>query len=163
MISKMRLLCFGIASIGLLLGPVPRASSQTSPGLDLTLSRDSSVIRGQLAHASELGRRVVKELQNTPPNDSVPLDEGMLKSAHDTYALIRAARHGISMAREREKFPDPLKDLAFQRVEVAWNLSRTPVDLATSRGTSRQEYLQRSVHDLSRAIQLVDQALILMP
>ncbi len=76
--------------------------------------------------------------------------------------LIRAARHSIELAREGQKYPDPLLEMAFKRVDEAWNLSRTPVD-KYSWGMARQQYLEVSVHDLTAALHLVDQVLMLLP
>ena len=52
--------------------------------------------------------------------------------------------------------------MAFKRVDEAWNLSRTPVD-KYSWGMARQQYLEVSVHDLTAALHLVDQVLMLLP
>jgi hypothetical protein len=61
---------------------------------------------------------------------------------------------------ERQTYQDPMLSLAFKRVEAAWNLARFPVDMT---GLPLAEYIGRSVQDLTRAIQLVNQALVILP
>jgi hypothetical protein len=131
-------------------------------------SGDPNVIKSQLQRAVTLGREVLAGLQETSTDDSVPLDPGMIKKAGETYALIRAGRHGFELNKERnegKKFalPDPVMDLAFKRVDVAWNLSRCPLDFLNSPGVSRPDYLQRCTERLGTAIRLVNEALVLMP
>jgi hypothetical protein len=55
-----------------------------------------------------------------------------------------------------------MTDLVFKRVDEAWNLARAPVD-RISWGNSRTEYLEVSIHNLRRSLQLVDQVFVLMP
>ena len=134
----------------------------------LTSSRDISVTKTQLRLAVQLSEQVLAGLRAAPSDDSVPLDPNLLRKARETYALIRAGRHGFEMINEWNEgrkgvLPDPILDLAFKRVDNAWNLSRTPVDLSSSLGIGRLEYLQRSTQDLARALQLVNQALVLLP
>ena len=82
-----------------------------------------------------------------------------LQAARDAYVLMRAARHGLNWRREARKFPDPILDLVFKRVEDAWNLSRTPVDRT---GYGPVDYAQMSIRDMTQAIRLLDQALTLL-
>lgn len=146
------------------LGPAKPALAQkvTLPPGILAASNKSAVYTGQLRMASELGRRALASLEAAPTDESTPLDESVVQPARDTYALIRSARHGMELARETQKVQDPLLDLAFKRVDDAWNLSRTPVD-KFSWGMDRRQYLDVSVRDLTRALHLVDQVLVLLP
>ncbi len=137
------------------------AQKVTLPASVLAASNRGSVYTGQLRMASEVGRRALASLEAAPTDDGTPLDESVVQPARDTYALIRSARHGMELARETQKIQDPLLDLAFRRVDDAWNLSRTPVD-KFSWGMTRQQYLEVSIHDLTRALRLVDQVLILL-
>ena len=126
------------------------------------------MIKSQLKLAVTLGGEVLAGLQATPVDDSVPLDPILVKKARETYALVRAGRHGFELEQEwndgkKGILPDPIKALAFKRVDRAWNLSRTPVDLLSSLGVSRADYLQRSTEDLGKAIQLINQALVILP
>lgn len=138
------------------------AQKTTLPASAYTASNRSSVYTQQLRMAAEIGRRALTNLENAPTDNGTPLEESMIQPARDTYVLIRAARHSIEMARESQKFPDPVLEIAFKRVDDAWNLSRTPVDKYTW-GMERQEYLELAIHDLTAALHLVDQALILLP
>jgi hypothetical protein len=138
------------------------AQKVTLPSGVLAASNKSAVYTGQLRMASELGRRALATLQAAPTDDSAPLDESVVQPARDTYALIRSARHGMELARENQKISDPLLDLAFKRVDDAWNLSRTPVD-KFSWGMTHQQYIDVSVRDLTKALHLVDQVLVLLP
>jgi len=131
-----------------------------------TPSRDPSTIKGQLRLASEMGRRTLQGLQAAPADDS-PMDESVHDSARKTYVLIRAARHGFTLIREwnegrKNVLPDPIMDLAYRRVDAAWNLSRFAVDGWNS-SMGRQEYLAKATEDLGQAIRLVDQAVAIMP
>ena len=142
-------------------GPALAQKVTLPPGV-LAASNKSAVYTGQLRMASELGRRALASLRAAPTDDGTPLDESVVQPARDTYALIRSARHGMELARETQKVQDPLLDVAFKRVDDAWNLSRTPVD-KFSWGMERQQYLDVSVRDLTRALHLVDEVLILLP
>ena len=146
------------------LGSAGPASAQkvTLPAGVIAASSNRAVYTGQLRMAAEIGRRALASLEAAPTDDSAPLDESVVQPARDTYALIRAARHGMELAREFQKIQDPLLDLAFRRVDDAWNLSRTPVD-KFSWGMTHQQYIDMSVRDLRKALRLVDQILILLP
>jgi hypothetical protein len=134
----------------------------------LTPSRDTVVIKSQLKLAVALSGDVLANLQTVSTDDSVPIDPAFVKRARENYALIRAGRHGFELEKEWNEgkkgiIADPLKELAFKRVDNAWNLARTPVDLSSSAGVPREQYIQRSSDDLSRAIQLLKQALAILP
>ena len=151
-----------------LLGSAGPARGQGVPESMLRANKDTGVIKSQLRLAVVLGGEVVAGLQAAPLDDSVPLDPALIRKARDTYALIRAGRHGFELEKEWNEgkkgiIPDPLKDLAFKRVDNAWNLSRTPIEYLSSLGMSRQDYLARSTQDMSKAIQLINQALAILP
>lgn len=155
-------------AFGILLGAAGPLGAQGVPASMLAASRDTTVIKSQLKLAVTFGSDVLARLRAAPTDDSVPIDPALLRKARDTYALIRAGRHGFELEREWNEgrkgiLPDPIKDLAFKRVDNAWNLSRTTVDLSSSLGIPRAEYLQRSADDMSRAIQQLNQALAILP
>jgi hypothetical protein len=146
----------------------PGAALGQDTGINPASSRDTAVIKSQLRLAQQLAGEVVERLQASATDDEAPIDPILLRKAHDTYALIRSGRHGFELEKEwndgkKGVLPDPLKDLAFKRVDIAWNLARTPLELSSSKGVSRQEYIQRSTDDLKRAIQLINQALAILP
>ena len=136
-------------------------------GFPHTLSAQSgspnpAVITSQLQAASRVGRQALEGLKALPPDDAVPIDPEVLKKARETYGLIRAARHGMELKKQADRFPDPTLAVAFKRVDEAFNLARIPVDKA-SWGINRSEYLRLSIPSLSRALRLVDQALVILP
>jgi hypothetical protein len=94
-----------------------------------------------------------------PADNSTPVDATSLQAARDAYVLMRSARHGLGWQREARKFPDPILDMVFKRVEDAWNLSRTPVDRT---GYDPVRYAEVSVRDMTKAIRFLDQALGLL-
>ena len=157
-----------LASLLALLGFAGPARAQGVPESMLRSSRDTAVIKGQLRLAVTLGSEVLAGLQAAPLDDSVPLDPALIKKARETYALVRAGRHGFELENEwndgkKGIIRDPIKELAFKRVDVAWNLSRTPIESLTSAGVSRADYLQHATEDLAKAIQLINQALVILP
>jgi hypothetical protein len=162
------ILALSLAAPAFLLGAAPPTAAQGVPASMLTPSRDNAVIKSQLKLAVVFGSEVLARLQAAPTDDSAPIDPVLLKKSRETYALIRAGRHGFVLEREwndgkKGILPDPIKDLAFKRVDDAWNLARTPVDMSSSLGIPRAEYLQRSADAMSRAIQLLNQALAILP
>jgi hypothetical protein len=157
-----------LAALLALLAPAVPVRAQGVPESMLRSSKDTAVIKGQLRLAVTLGGEVMAGLQATSTDDAVPLDPALVKKARETYYLVRAGRHGFELEKEWNEgrkgiLPDPIKDLAFKRVDNAWNLSRTPIELLSSAGVSRADYLQRATEDLGRAIQLLNQALVILP
>jgi len=123
-------------------------------------SREPAVFKAQLLQFTQLSRRTLREIQSLPVDDSVPVDPLVRHHAHQNYVMIRAALHGMELAIQRQTYQDPTLSLASKRVEAAWNLARFPVD---NTGLARSEYISRSVQDLTRAVQLVNQALAILP
>lgn len=138
------------------------AQKTTLPPSLNTSKPQSAFIKNQLTIAADLGRKTLAGLEALPADDSIRIDEGVLQNARDTCVLIRAARRGIELSKETSRFPDPVMDMAFKRVDRAWNLARTPVDRSAD-GVSCQRYLEESIRSLSEALRLLDQALVLMP
>lgn len=144
------------------LGWAPPAAAQQStlPANVVAPSKENRVIRNQLTLARKLEQQALDGITAGPPDNAVPIDPVALQAARDAYVLIRAARHGMGWQKEGKKLPDPLLDLVYQRVDKAWNLSRTPVDRKDMR---RAEYIEVSVRDMTQAISLLDQVLVMMP
>jgi hypothetical protein len=127
---------------------------------DPTPSRDPAIYKSQLREAVALGRKTLRALEALPNDDSVPIDPKVLNDARSTYVLVRAARHGMELHREYQKYPEPMLELAFKRVDQAWDLSRVPIDY---RGLPRHQYIPRATGDLSQALRLINQALVILP
>jgi len=123
-------------------------------------SREPTVFKAQLLQFTQLSRRTLREIQALPVDDSVPVDPQVHRNARQAYVLIRAARWGMELAIQRQTYQDPILSLAHKRVDVAWNLARFPVD---NTGLPRAEYINKSVQDVTRAVQLVNQALAMLP
>jgi|SRR6266568_3224354 len=123
-------------------------------------SRDPNVFKAQLRQFTVLGRKTLRDIQALPVDDSIPVDPQVHHNARQAYILIRAAQWGMGLAISRQTYEDPILGLARKRAEMAWNLARFPVD---NTGLPRAEYISRSVQDLSRALKLVDQALVMLP
>jgi hypothetical protein len=145
-----------LVGTAILLTSVGPASSQGDP----VPSREPSIYKAQLREAVALTRRNLRDLRALPADDSVPLPPQLLANAHTAYALIRAARHGMSLQRERNTTQDPMLELAFTRVDHAWDLARFPVD---GRSMQRGHYLSQATENLTQTIRLIDQALVILP
>jgi hypothetical protein len=155
--------CLTVLLIASLIWTPPACAQKSSlPANMVRIGKEQGWWTGQLRMARQIGEKALVGLQNAPVDDSVPIDEGVLQAARDTYVLIRAARHGIEIFKGEQKFPDPVIDLTQQRVTEAWNLARTPVDKITY-NLSRQEYLTVAIRDLGNSLRLLDQVLILLP
>jgi hypothetical protein len=136
------------------------ALGQPVQGQGLTSSRDPAVYKSQLQEAVIVGQKTLKALETLSYNDAVPIGTKLLNDAHSTYVLIRVARHGMELQRERAKYPDPVLEVAFKRVDEAWNLARVPIDY---RGLPRNQYIPRATGDLRKALRLINQALTILP
>ena len=143
-----------------LAGPLVVTAQPTSLAPNVIApSGQTSVIRNQLSMARKLEKQALEGVMAMPGDNSTPIDPTSLQAARDAYVLMRAARHGLNWQREARKFPDPILDMVYKRVEDAWNLSRTPVDRT---GYEPAAYAQVSVRDMTQAIRLLDQALALL-
>lgn len=159
------LLLLATVSLTLCLGPTSPAGAQKTtlpPNLN-TANPQSAFIKNQLQISTDLAKKTIAGLEAMPADDSIPIDESMLQNARNTYVLIRAARHGMELAKEQRKFPDPVMDLAYKRVTDAWNLARGPVDRSSSAGIPRRQYISESISGLNQTIRLLNQAMIIMP
>lgn len=123
-------------------------------------SRNPAVFKDQLLQFLQLNRQLMREIQALPVDDSIPVDPTVHHHAHQNYGLIRAAMHGINLAIQRRTSQDPTLDLAFKRVDAARELARFSLDYT---GLPRSEYISKSVQNLTRANQLVNQALVILP
>ena len=139
------------------------AQKTTLPPSLTTPSPQSAVIKNQLNMATDLARKTIRGLEAMAADGSIPIDEGMLQNARNTYVLIRAARHGMELAKAQSRFPDPALDLAYKRVTDAWNLARSPVDRSSSAGIPRPQYIRESMRSLNQAVRLLNLVMMLLP
>ena len=127
---------------------------------------DVPTIINQLRMAKQFGKTALASFEAMPPDDMLvsaeSLDQSTVRATRDTYVMIRAAKESIEQRRDRLKYPDPVLELTFKKVFEAWNLARTPVDRLSS-SMPRSQYLPLAIRDTKRALQLVDQAMILIP
>ena len=162
--SRLRLWTAGTTLILSLIGyPFLAAAQKTTvPQSVLVSSPDKAAIKNQLQMAARLARKALAGFEAAPRDESIPIDEDVRQAARNTYALIRAARHGLELLIVSQKFPDPVDQLNFKKLDDAFNMSRYPVD-KESWAVPREEYLMHSTSELRRAIRMVDQVLVLMP
>src|SRR5882724_7783228 len=124
-------------------------------------SPDPAVFKAQLIQFTQLTRKNLRDIQTISVDDSVPIDPVFLRSAHNAYLLIRAARWGIDLAMQRQTtYQDPTLALAHNRIDEAWNLARYPWDF---RNNPRAEYISTSVQNLSRSVKIVQLVLVILP
>ena len=143
--------------------PLPAsAQKSTIPESMYQGSLDKRVMADQLRLAAKIGRRALAGLQASPDDVSVPLDQNVIQAARETYALIRAARHGLEMLIGNQTFPNPIDQMAFKQITEAWDRSRYPIDKLSWAGIPRGQYLSESVQNLSQALQIVGRVLILL-
>jgi hypothetical protein len=127
---------------------------------DTQPSKEPAVYKDQLLKFTLLTKKNLRDIQALPNDDSVPVDPQLRHNAQRAYQLIRAAQWGMSVAIQVQSYPDPILRLAQKRAEEAWILARYPVDFT---GVSRAEYISTSVQNLSRALRLAQQALVMLP
>jgi hypothetical protein len=139
---------------------VPARPAQSE--LVVTASRDPAVIKSQLRMARQMGDKTLKGFRAEPPDGTDPIAPETVRAAKDTYALIRAAMQGIQQAQVHQKYDDPVLAMVYKRIVEAWNLSRVSASKVTWQ-LPRGEFLDEGTRTLTRAMQLVDQALVLMP
>ena len=151
---------FIVALVGLavLLATAKPVHAQGEP--DPEPSSNPLVFKEQLLQFTMLTRRNLRDIQALSGDDSIPIDPQLLSNLHRAYVLIRAAQFGISMKVHNASTPDPTLVVAKKRAEDAWNLARYPVDYARQ---PRGEYIPKSVENLTAALRLSRQALVILP
>ena len=124
-------------------------------------SKDPAVFKAQLLQYMQLTRKNLREIQALSPDDTAPIDPALRNSAHHAYQLIRAAQWGMGVAiQQQTTYKDPMLVMAQKRAEKAWNLSRYPVD---NTNEPRPQYINQSVQNLTQALRLVQQILVILP
>ena len=152
---------FAITMVGLLtlllLATSAHAQGTTE---EIQPSKDPAVFKAQLFQFTQLTRKNLREIQALSPDDTTPIDPALRGSAHRAYQLIRAAQWGMGVAIQQQTYKDPTLVLAQKRAEQAWYLARYPVDYTN---VPRGEYISQSVQNLTQALRLVQQCLVILP
>jgi hypothetical protein len=137
-----------------------RPSSRAVAQADLyAVSQNRKTIGIQLRRAIDLGQQSLKALAQLGQDDSLEPVRGTMNSV---YVLIRAAREGLELNLQGKKLRDPVDDLLLKRVTTAWNLTRGPVDDASS-AMPRQQYIDRCIRSMTAAIDVLRQIEPLLP
>ena len=146
-----------------ILVPLPADAQKVTLPEEMVKARpELSVAKQQLTMYTEHARRLLQTYRMALANESIPIDENLVQPARNTYALIRAANESMGLMKQYMKYPDPVFELARKRLLEAQNLTRTPVDRYTW-SMQREAYLSLSVRDVERALQLKEQALVILP
>ena len=141
--------------------PAPALAQQTTlPSTITKVSSEPTVIASQLQTAIAEEKRALAIYQAAAPTDD--LSEGHM-AASNAYVAIRSARSGMSTLRGKKKFADPVLDLAYQKVDRAWNRSRAPVDHMPPMGSGRGPYLANASRQMSEVIAWLEQVLLMWP
>jgi hypothetical protein len=154
-------LALGIAagSLGLAISEA-HAQATTLPPLMTKASSEPSIIVQQIEIARQEEKKAMAVFEAAAWSDD--LTEAHM-AATNAYVAIRAARSGIWSIKVRKKFADPVLDLAYDKLDKAWNRSRGPVDHMPPMGPQRAGYLQVSVKQMSEVIAWLDQVLLMWP
>ena len=154
-----------LAVASLAVGVLPaHAQKSTLPDYVTKPTRQPSGIVGQLELAIKEEKRALAGYEVSGPADDIT---DYHQAASNSYVLIRAAREGMFQMMGQKKlqnpyYTDPMLDLAFKKVTVAWNHSRAPVDRITS-AVKRQDYLESSRRQLSETIAMLEELLLIFP
>jgi hypothetical protein len=141
--------------------PAPALAQQTTlPSTITKVSSEPTVIVSQLQTALAEEKRALAIYQAAAPTDD--LSEGH-QAALNAYVAIRSARSGMSTLRGKKKFVDPVLDLAYQKVDRAWNRSRAPVDHMPPPGNLRPGYLVNAARQMNDVIGWLEQVLLMWP
>lgn len=144
--------------VWLLVG-VPAGAAWAQRPLDQTISSNPAIISTQLREAVTAGEAAVERLNSFAADEPSPQTMRLLDRC---YAMIRAARSGMEEARSGKKFADPILDLQFKWTTDAWHFSRRPLDNASS-AIPREEYITRSINDVTTALQKIRQVQAFLP
>src|SRR5947207_4898820 len=90
--SRSRILVAG-AILCLLIGrPIPASAQWTSIPENMFQSHpDKRMIASQLRMSAKTGRKALAGLEASPRDSSIPMDDDVIRSARETYGLIRGA------------------------------------------------------------------------
>ncbi|HKZ05059.1 MAG TPA: hypothetical protein VJU81_06265 [Methylomirabilota bacterium] len=159
--SSSRLVMTAVAAISALAFEAQPAHAQTTTLPPSPAHADPQVQKAvNLLHtALREEKRALEIYQTLGPTDDIT--EGH-KAATNAYVAIRSARSSMAEIKARKKFQDPVMDLAYQKVDQAWNRSRGPVDHVQS-GNGRMPYINTAMRQMSEVIVWLEQVLLMWP
>lgn len=143
--------------------PALAQKATLAPGL-AKVSREPKVIVNQIQLAIEEEKKALAGFESAASEEA--LIEAR-QAAINAYVLIRSARNGVEDIRDRNhrqgKFPDPLLELVWVRIDRAWNTSRWPVDAYQPPGSGRARYIQDSIERMRESVALLHQIIYMWP
>ena len=157
-------LVVGLAALGLAaVGAAPAVPAQPGmSGLE-AVSGNPAMITTQLRLAAETIREVLPALGAMQSGREA---QTLRPKLNKIYVLIRAAMSGLKTqmddARVQHRFLDPLVPYQHEKVTVAWNLARRPVDAFTTAGGAEfYEYRAMVERQLGQALVILEEVLLL--
>lgn len=154
----------GLAWVGVAVAAVaPPAWAQPGIANLETPNPNPIVITSQFRLAATMIREVLPALSAMQSGEEARPLRPKLASI---YALIRAGMSGLKMqmddARVQHRFVDPLVPYQHEKVTVAWNLARRPVDAFTTAGGAEfYEYRAMVERQLGQALAILEEVLVL--
>jgi hypothetical protein len=127
------------------------------------VSGNPAMITTQLRLAAETIREVLPALGAMQSGREA---QTLRPKLNKIYVLIRAAMSGLKTqmddARVQHRFLDPLVPYQHEKVTVAWNLARRPVDAFTTAGGAEfYEYRAMVERQLGQALVILEEVLLL--
>ena len=141
----------------LLLAPAPGGAQQTTPAY---ANPKVAKVVSQIQTGLELEKKALAAFEAASPADD--LTEAH-RTATNAYVAIRAARENLHDIKIGKKFPDPVLDLAYEKMTAAWNRSRGPVDHMPPMGSLRAGYLATSIRQMNEVVIWLEQVLLMWP
>ena len=147
-----------LSGVLVLAGPAA-AQKSTYPDSMLKIVYEPRLISAQLQAALVEAKKAVAGYDALGPDDPI---EGPLQAITNSYFLMRVALAGMSGIRGQKKFPDPVLDLAFNKVKQAWDRSRGPID-SIHNSPARMPYIERSREQIRDTVVLLEQGVVIWP
>lgn len=147
-----------LSGLLVLAGPAA-AQKSTYPDSMLRIVYEPRLIAAQLEAALAEAKKAMAGYEELGPDDPV---EGPLQAITNSYFLLRVALAGMSGIRGQKKYPDPLLDLAYRKVEQAWNRARGPID-SIHTSAPRIQYIEWSRVMIRDVVGLLEQIVAIWP
>jgi hypothetical protein len=147
-----------LSGVVVLAGPAA-AQKSTYPDSMLKIVYEPRLISAQLQAALVEAKKAVAGYDALGPDDPI---EGPLQAITNSYFLMRVALAGMSGIRGKKKFPDPVLDLAFNKIKQAWDRARGPID-SIHNSPARMNYIERSREASRDTVVLLEQGVAIWP